>query len=77
MIELTIFTSAGRKTVLVDPNKKVKDVLTEQGVNYGSATLQLDGAAVQVGQLEKTFSEIGITERCAISAIIKTSNAGR
>lgn len=77
MIEVTIYTSSGRQTVLADPNSTVKNTLDSRNVNYGTATLQLDGSAVVPGTLDKTFTELGIKDKCAVSAIIKTSNAGR
>ena len=77
MLEVTIYTSSGRQTVLADPNSSVKSTLEARGINYGTATLQIDGSAIQPGTLDKTFEELGIKDKCSISAIIKTSNAGR
>lgn len=75
MIQVTIGTNTNRRKVTVDPNTTIKTVLEANDVNYAVATLHIDGATLQPGDLNKTFSEFGITDSCYLIAVVKADNA--
>lgn len=75
MIKVTIGTNTNRKAVNVDPNRTIKSVLDEQGINYTTGTLHLDGATLQPGEINKTFADFGITDSCYLIAVVKADNA--
>jgi hypothetical protein len=75
MIKVTIGTNTNRKAVNVDPNRTIKSVLDEQGINYTTGTLHLDGATLQPGEINKTFADFGITESCYLISVVKADNA--
>jgi hypothetical protein len=75
MIKVTIGTNTNRKAVNVDPNRTIKSVLDEQGINYTTGTLHLDGATLQPGEINKTFADFGITDSCYLISVVKADNA--
>lgn len=74
MIEVTIGTNTSRKKVTVDPSKSLKTVLNENAVKYETATMHLDGSTLSAGDLNKSFSDFGIIESCALIAVVKSEN---
>lgn len=75
MIQVTIGTNTDRKRITIDPSKTIKSVLDENEVNYAVATLHLDGATLQPGDMNKSFAEMGITDSCYLIAVVKADNA--
>lgn len=75
MIQIKIVTNAQRKTILTDENNTVRQVLEANEVNYAQAPVYIDGAPLKVGDHDKTFANLGITEACMLTAVIKTENA--
>lgn len=75
MIQVKIVSNATRKTINVDPNKTIREVLEENNIDYDIAPTYIDGSPLNVGEHDKTFKELGITEKCILSAVVKTQNA--
>ena len=71
MIKVTIGTNTSRSSVIVDPNKTLREVLEDNGVDYSTGTLHLDGVTLTPGQLDKSFAELGITEKCFLINVVK------
>lgn len=75
MIEIKIITNTTRKTILTDTNTSIREVLENNNVNYANAPVYIDGAPLGIGDHDKTFTELGITEKCMLTAVVKTENA--
>lgn len=75
MIQIKIVANNSRKTILTDENNTVRQVLDANEINYAVAPVYIDGAPLQVGDHDKSFAELGITEKCLLTAIVKTENA--
>lgn len=75
MISVRIVTNTNRKTIVTDPNNTIRQVLEHNEVNYDETPVYLDGAPLQAGDHDKMFSEIGIAEKCILTAVKKTENA--
>ena len=75
MIQIKIVANNSRKTILTDENNTVRQVLDANEINYAVAPVYIDGAPLQVGNHDKSFAELGITEKCLLTAIVKTENA--
>lgn len=75
MIQVKIVTNTIRKTIAIQPSATIRDVLDNNQVNYSNAPVYLDGAPLQHGEHDKTFQQLGITERCILTAVVKTENA--
>lgn len=75
MIQIKIVTNTNRKTIITDENNTVRQVLEANEVNYAQAPVYIDGAPLNVGDHDKTFAALGITETCMLTAVVKTENA--
>ena len=75
MIKVTVGTNTRRTSVIVEPSRSLRSVLEEQEIDYSTGTLHLDGSTVTPGQLDKTFAELGITEKCFLISVVKADGA--
>jgi hypothetical protein len=75
MIQIRIVTNAQRKTIATDENNTVRMVLEANEVNYEQAPVYIDGSPLAVGDHDKTFAQLGITEKCMLTSVVKTENA--
>ena len=75
MIQIKIVTNTSRKTITTDENSTVREVLEANDVNYEVAPVYIDGAPLGIGDHDKTFAQLGITEKCMLTSVVKTENA--
>lgn len=75
MIQIRITTNTTRKTIATDENNTIRQVLDNNNINYEVTPVYLDGAPLNIGDHDKTFAELGIKEKCMLTAVIKTENA--
>ena len=75
MIQVTVGNNVKRDKVIVDPNKTLRSVLEEAGIDYTKGVMHLDGSSLQAGDLDKTFVDFGITEKCFLLNVVKADNA--
>ena len=75
MLNITIGTNTSRKKVIVSPDRTLRDILAENEVNTGVGTIYMDGIPVQVSDLGKTLSELGVTDNAFIISVAKADNA--
>lgn len=73
MIQLVIGTTTNRKTVVVDENRTVTDVISNTIDFPMGDNMHLNG--VRVTDTSKTFAELGVTDRAVLLAVIKADNA--
>lgn len=75
IINVKIGTNLNRETISVTSDKTIRQLLEQQGINYATTTIFLDGDTVRAGDMDKTLDEFNITETCYIIASQKTENA--
>lgn len=75
MINVTIGNNLKRTTAIMSPTTTLRQALEEQGIDYTRGAMHLDGASLQPGDLDKTFEDFGITERCFLLNVVKADNA--
>lgn len=75
MINVTITTNMGRDYATCDEHSTIKSVLDEKNVNYGVGMISLDGATLRPGDINKTFADMGVTNSCFLSVVVKHDNA--
>ncbi len=71
MIQVLIGTNTNRKRITVDPSRSIKSVLEENHIDYSTGGIHLDGIAVAGADLNKSFTEHGITEDCILISVVK------
>lgn len=72
MISVLIGTNLERKTVLMNPDKIIKDALEENNIDYSRGGVHLDGESLTAADLNKTFADKGITSDCILVAVVKS-----
>lgn len=75
MINVTLVLNLRRNTYPVDPNTTLRSVLEAHNVDYTSGQTKLDSSPLEPGDLDKTFADFGITEKCYLVNIVKQDNA--
>lgn len=75
MIKVVVGNNVKRETVIVDANTTLRTVLEDNGIDYTSGTMHLDGSSLKPGEIDKTFSDLGITEKCYLLNVVKADNA--
>ena len=77
MISLTIGTNTERKTVLVEADKPLNEVLEENSVNTVGAALHLNGSLIAGCDTSCSLSELGIEDggKAMLIAVVKADSA--
>lgn len=75
MIKVIVGNNVKRETVIVNSSTTLKQVLEDAGVDYTRGVMNLDGATLQAGDLDKTFDQFGIAEKCFLLNVVKADNA--
>lgn len=75
MIKVTVGNNLSRKAVIVPETSTLREILEAYEVNYGTGMTSLDGATLAPGDIDKTFADFGITEKCYLLNVVKADNA--
>ena len=75
MINVTIGNNLKRSNIIVSENTTIRKALEDNGIDYTRGTTSLDGATLAPGQMDKSFAELGVTERCYLLNVVKADNA--
>lgn len=75
MLNITIGTNTSRKQVVTSPDTVLRTLLQENGVNVGVGTIHIDGIPLQIGDLDRTLGDLGVTNQAFIISVAKADNA--
>lgn len=75
MIKCIVGNNVKRETKIVNSSATLRQVLEEAGIDYTRGTVNLDGSTLMPGDLDKTFAQHGITEKCYLLQVVKADNA--
>ncbi|MCL2638457.1 MAG: hypothetical protein FWD48_08825 [Oscillospiraceae bacterium] len=75
MIKATLGNNVKRKTEILDPNTTLRKALEDAEIDYTRGIMNLDGSTLSPGDLDKTFADFGITEKCFLLNVVKADNA--
>ena len=75
MIKVTVGNNLKRESVIVSANTTLRTVLEDNGIEYTRGVMHLDGASLAPGDLDKTFADFGIAEKCFLLNVVKADNA--
>ena len=75
IVNVKIGTNLNRTTIFVTSDKTIRQLLEENGINYATTTVFLDGDTVRAGDMDKTLEDFNIQNTCYIIASQKTENA--
>lgn len=77
MINLTIGTNTERKSVIVEPDQTLQEVLEENNVNVNGCALHLNGSLIAGVDIEETFEALGVADgsKAMLIAVVKADSA--
>lgn len=75
MVKVVVGNNLERKSDIVEPSMTLRQVLENNEIDYTRGTMHLDGSSLNPGDLDKTFSDFGITEKCFLLNVVKADNA--
>lgn len=75
IVNVKIGTNLNRETISVTSDKTIRELLEQQGINYATTTIFLDGDTVKAGDMDKSLNDFNIADTCYIIASQKTENA--
>ena len=75
MIKVTMGNNVKRTSEILDENTTLRDALEDAGIDYTHGMMNLDGSTLGPGDLDKTFADFGITEKCYLLNVVKADNA--
>lgn len=75
MIKVTIGNNVKREAVIIDANTTLRAALENNNIDYTSGVMHLDGSSLNPGDLDKTFADFGVTEKCYLLNVVKADNA--
>jgi hypothetical protein len=75
MSKVTVGTNVQRNTVIVDESTTLRKVIEDEGIDYSRGTMNLDGSSLAPGDIDKTFGELNIREKCFLLNVVKADNA--
>lgn len=75
MITIKFITPTERFERTANLSDTIKQALDENDIEYTTATVHLDGVAVSVTDMHKSFEELGIKDKCTVAVVQKLTNA--
>ena len=75
MIKVTMGNNVKRKTEILDADVTLRQALEDAEIDYTVGITNLDGSTLSPGDLDKTFAEHGIAEKCYLLNVAKADNA--
>ena len=76
MIKVTLGNNLKRTTEILDENTTtLREALEDAGIDYTIGIMNLDGCSLEPGDLDQTFADFGITEKCYLLNVVKADNA--
>lgn len=75
MIKVTMGNNVKRESQIIDENTTLRTALEDAGIDYTTGVMHLDGASLGPGDLDKTFKDFGIAEKCFLLNVVKADNA--
>ena len=77
MVKVTVGNNVNRETVIVDSDTTLRSVLEDAGIDYSKGGINLDGSTLKPGDLDKSFDDFNIGEKCFLLQVVKCDNANR
>lgn len=75
MIQVTVGSTTNRTKKVYPAATTIRAILEDQGIDYGVATIMMDGANIQSNEMDKTLAELGKVEKCMLIAVVKAEAA--
>lgn len=75
VVKVYVGNNVDRYPVNVDSATTLRAVLAENNIDYTRGSMVLDGATLRPGDLDKTFDDFNIGDKCFLLNVVKADNA--
>jgi len=75
MVKVTMGNNVKRSSEILDASTTLREALEIAEIDYTVGIMNLDGSTLSPGDLDKTFADFGITEKCYLLNVVKADNA--
>ncbi|NCC99832.1 MAG: hypothetical protein EOL95_09080 [Bacteroidia bacterium] len=75
MIQVTVGSTTNRTKKLYPGTTTIRSILEDNDIDYGVATIMIDGANIQSNEMDSTLTELGKVEKCMLIAVVKAEAA--
>ena len=75
MIKVTMGNNVKRKTEILDEGTTLRQALEDADIDYSRGVMNLDGSPLGPGDLDRTFADFGILDKCFLLSVVKADNA--
>lgn len=75
MIQVTVGTTTKRNKKNYPSETSIRNILEDNNIDYGVATIMLDGANIKADEMDKSLASLGKVEKCMLIAVIKAEAA--
>lgn len=75
MINVMMGNNTSRKTVVINPNTTIRQALEDNGMEVSGKTYTLNSRTLSAGDYDKTFTDLGVADRCYLLCVAKADNA--
>jgi len=75
MLRVYIGNNVKRDAYSIDENTTLRAALEQAGIDYTIGMTSLDGSTLAPGDLDKTFADFGVAEKCYLLNVVKADNA--
>lgn len=77
MIQVTVGTTTNRIKKNYPADTTVRYILEDNNIDYGVATVMLDGVNIKVNEMDSTLTALGKVEKCMLIAVVKAEAANK
>lgn len=75
MIQVTVGTTTNRVKKNYTADTTIRAILEDNSIDYGVASVMLDGVNIKVNEMDSTLSALGKVEKCMLIAVVKAEAA--
>lgn len=77
MVQVTVGTTTERVKKNYPSTTSIRTILEDSNIDYGVATVMIDGVNLQVDEMDKTLAALNKTEKCMLIAVVKAQAANK
>ena len=75
MIELLFGTNTDRDSTVVSADTTPISIFEDNGIDYATGTTFLNGATLSAAEMNKTFRELGVSDKASLICVVKADAA--
>ena len=74
MIKVNLSTNTDRTSVIVEDSQTPSEIFSDNSIDFNRGQVYLDGVQLSASEMNTNLSDLGVTESCRLSVVIKADN---